>query len=91
MSPFPAAVVRTRDGIDFYLIRGNSDHYDSVPCLAAAAGPHSAIACSGPTGGVTSGSPAYQAQLVQEPAIDGDGWVAISDNVRVPAELGTTE
>jgi hypothetical protein len=74
------------DGTRYYLILNDESGEPGVPCLAID-GPDPMIGCGG--GGVVTVTPAgrsgHAVQLVPSPAVSGDGWTAISDNVRVRA------
>ena len=67
----------TYDGFDIFILRAGTGY-----CIAVAAGKYSSAACGG---GVLTMSAArlFEVQLVPEPARDGDGFVAISENIRV--------
>lgn len=68
----------TYDGIDYYIVRDDNGGV----CMAVAAGESSITACG--EGNVSAGVPGvFSAQLVAEPARDADGYIAISDNIRV--------
>lgn len=73
------------NGVRYYLILREGGDPIGAPCLAVAAAANPGITCGGPEGLTTSSEadPKYEAQLVPSPATDGDGWRAISDNVRV--------
>jgi hypothetical protein len=83
MSEYDLSTVRwsaSHESVDFYLIR-TTDGMST--CLAVAAAEQSSVACGG-AAGVTVGAPGvYDAQLVHAPAVDGDGYTAVSENVRV--------
>ena len=72
----------THDDVDYFLLRG-LDSPDSSYCLATAAGEGSQIACSGPQGLTSNSYLTVEAPMMPEPAISADGWMSISDNVRV--------
>lgn len=71
------------DDREYFLIERVSGGEVTSPCLVIA-GPDPLVACGGAGGAVSASSlSGREVQLVGAPAIDGDGWTAISDNIRV--------
>jgi hypothetical protein len=68
------------DGVDYYLVKPSEGTMG--PCIAVvgagAGGPSIACGASGLSVGTDP-----EVQLVPEPAVEGRGWIAISDNLRV--------
>ncbi len=68
------------DDVGYFLLRSKDGEY----CLAIAAGGKSMIGCGDGSGAMGIGASGIRsAQLVPAPARDGNGWIAISENVLV--------
>jgi hypothetical protein len=71
------------EGSDFYLVVPEGK---LSPCLAITGDNGTMIACGGDGGGGTleaEVSDGVRVQLMTEPAVEGDGWTVVSDNIRV--------
>jgi hypothetical protein len=66
------------DGVDYYLVKPSDGGMG--PCLALVGDGGPSISCAG--SGLTVGTDP-EVQIVPEPPVEGRGWVAISDNLRV--------
>jgi hypothetical protein len=68
------------DGRDFFVIVPESG---TAPCLAVAGDGGPLVACGGSGHVETQMSDGTRVQFMPGPAIAGDGWTVISDNIRV--------
>jgi hypothetical protein len=66
------------DGVDYYLVKPSEGTMGPCLALLGEGGPSVSCAASGLSVGTDP-----EVQLVPEPAVEGRGWVAISDNLRV--------
>jgi hypothetical protein len=75
----------SHEDVDYYLIRMNDSNERTGFCLAIAAEVNPMIGCGGSGGGSIGGSGVRTAEFMPEPAVSTEGWVSVSDNVRVSA------
>lgn len=68
----------SHEGVDYYLVKPSEGTMGPCIALVGEAGP--SISCAG--SGLSVGTDP-EVQLVPEPPVEGRGWVAISDNLRV--------
>jgi hypothetical protein len=68
----------SHNGVDYYLVKPSEGTMG--PCIALLGERGPSVSCAG--SGVSVGNDP-EVQLVPEPAVEGRGWIAISDNLRV--------
>ena len=71
------------DDVDYFLLRTNDSNETYGFCLAIASADNPMVGCAGVGGGTLGGQGLDNAEFMPEPVTADDGWVTVSENVRV--------